>query len=143
SGSRSGTCRTVYCQSPAHSGPLATVIRASRGSSPEVRRTKLITWLPLGRPAQSTAAYSPKVGAGDALAVGSGVGPLGVGALGVGLRLGLGTGAPRGRASSGGLPQPVSASAPRSAATPASTAARAGAAVWGGRTRSTVTGPLA
>jgi hypothetical protein len=108
-----GTSTTVYCQVPAHSGPVSMVIRAPAGTKPPARRRTRTTWLPVGRPAQSTANVSGKpVGLDDggATTVGGAVGRAVEATVGAALvRLGLGTGTPGPGCSSGGVPQPLAA----------------------------------
>src|SRR5690349_2418464 len=84
SGSRSLTLSTVYCQVPAHSGPIGTVGVMPAASIPRAR-TSAITCAAVGCPAQVTATWSPvpvpvPVSAGTGTAGGGGTATAGGGA---------------------------------------------------------------
>ena len=61
SGSRSGTVDArVYCQVPAHSGPVSHGHPRTGRQQPGSRRSTRTTWAPVGRPPQATANDSAK-----------------------------------------------------------------------------------
>src|SRR3954470_17785160 len=55
SGSRSGIDRTVYCQEPAHSGPVKAVGVDPAGRTSRSRRSAATIWARVGRPAHGEA----------------------------------------------------------------------------------------
>lgn len=104
SGSRSGIRSSVYCQSPAQSGPVCTVAVAHPGRT-SARRSTEITALPSGWPWQATAVCSLNAGdMGGGIAIGGWVttGVVGTGAVDDG---GAGVWLASGSSSPGGTPQ--------------------------------------